>query len=161
MAEKHEENLERLKEEYKKVQAKYKLPSFEELDEEFEIRKIDYDLFLIKEVRRTICHRLTAFADLIEPILNPAGHSLHSMIETKIFEKEDLEEMYKFYKKLWHYAHKGIHASLTSEKDEVEFIKEVWKIWPELKKPIREYSEKITEGWGKEEKEGVGEHYLS
>ena len=44
-----EENLLLLKEEFEKLQKKYSFPKFEELDEEFEIRKIDYDLFLVKE----------------------------------------------------------------------------------------------------------------
>ena len=161
MVEKPEENLVKLKEEYKKLQTKYKLPSFDELDEEFEIRKTDYDLFLVREVRRAMCHKLTAIADLIEPILNPAGHSLHSMIETKIFEKEELDDMYKFYKKLWHLVHKGIYLSLVSEKEEAEFIKEMWKAWPEIKKTAEKYAKKISDGWAKEEKEGLSDHYLS
>jgi hypothetical protein len=161
MAEKQEENLVKLKQEYEKIRVKYKLPGFDELDEAFEIRKTDYDLFLVREVRRAMCHKLTAFADLIEPILNPAGHSLHSMIETKIFEKEELDDMYKFYKKLWHLVHKSIYLSLISEKDEAEFIKEAWKGWPEIKKTIEIYAKKISDGWAKEEKESAGDHYLS
>lgn len=159
--ERREDNLERLKKEFEKVRAKYELPSFDELDNEFEIRKIDFDLFLIKEVRRAVTHRLTAIADLLEPILSPSEHNLHSVIESKIFEKGDVDEMFTYYKKLWHHAHEGIAASLISEKEEAEFIKKIWKIWPEIKKTALGYAKRIAEGWAKEEEERHGDHYLS
>ena len=153
------EELECLKAEYEKLRKKYNLPQFEELDEEFEIRKVDYDLFLIREIRRLVLSKLDFVASLLEPILDP-GKSLHSMIETKFFEKYNIELMFDFYKKLWKIIHEGISASLTSEKAEAEFIKDVWKQWPEIKKQSIEYADKIAAGWGKVEKEVFADKYL-
>ena len=158
--EKDKECLEKLKEEYEKVRKKYSLPAFDEIDSEFEIRKIDFDLHLVKEIRRLVTHKFSGIADLFEPILNP-GQSVHSAVESKIFEKEDVEEMFKFYKKLWYHIHKSIAVSFVSEKEEAEFIKEMWKLWPEIKKTAQKYAQKIAEGWAKEEKERAGDHYLS
>lgn len=158
--EKDKECLEKLKEEYEKVRKKYSLPAFDEIDNEIEIRKIDYDMHLIKEIRRLVIHKFSGLADLFEPILNP-GHGLHSAVEAKIFEKDEVEEIFAFYKKLWYYVHKGIAISLLTEKDEAEYIKEMLKILPEMKKITHKYAQKIADGWAKEEKEKAGDHYLS
>ncbi len=160
MTNRDEDNLEKLKKEFEKVRAKYNLPGFDELDTEFEIRRIDFDLHIVREVRRSVIHKLTGVADLLEPILNPSESNLHSAIESKHFEKDDVDEMFKFYKKLWLYVHEGVVTSLVSEKEEAEFIKRMWKIWPEIKKTALEYAQKITDCWSKEDKERTTDHYL-
>ncbi|MEM2874117.1 MAG: hypothetical protein QW063_01545 [Candidatus Nanoarchaeia archaeon] len=153
------ENLEILKEEYEKIRKQYKLPSFDELDREFELRKIDCDANLIKEIRRNILHKIDNIIGLLEPILDPK-HTLHSFVETKIFEKHNVEAMFAFYKKLWYLIHKGIQVSYVSEKAEVDFIKEMWEVWPELKKQAAEYAKQIADGWAKAEKETFTDKYL-
>jgi len=157
----HEEtDLEKLKKEYEKLSKKYKLPSFDDFDNEFEIRKIDPELCLPHELRRVINHRLQGFAEWFEPILNPHSGSLHSLIETKIFEKQELEPLFLLYKKMWSFVHEGLHASLQSEEKEIEFIKKVWKEWPAIKKEIAGHVGRLAEGWKKHEKEKAGDSYL-
>jgi RNA processing factor Prp31 len=161
MAEKEKpDKLEKLKAEYEKLRQKYKLPSFDELNNEFEIYDIKPNSFIIREIRRRIIRKMEDFLSLLNPILNPNPNSLHSMIETKIFEKQDMEPMFEFYKKLFQLAHKSIPASLESESAEAAWINEVWKAWPDLKKQITGYSKKITEGWGKVEPEVFTDKYL-
>jgi|GEM_PF-6290464 len=157
---KHEEDLEKLKEEYKALQQKYTLPDFDEIDKEFEIRKIDTNLFLIKEIRRVILQKLDFSVALIEPILNPSPSSLHSFVETKFFAKQNIEPMFDFYKKVWHWMHLGISVSYMQEKDEAEWINDVWKAWPEIKKETGKYSKQIADGWSKVEKEIFSDRYL-
>lgn len=158
--EKDKEKLEKLKAEYEKLRQKYKLPSFDELNNEFEIYDIKPISFIIREIRRTIVRRIEDILGLINPILNPNPQSLHSLIETKIFEKQDIESMFEFYKRLFQLAHKGITKSFETEANEAEWINEVWKAWPEIKKETHSYSKKITEGWGKVEKEVFTDKYL-
>jgi len=154
------DKLEKLKLEYEKLKQKYKLPTFDELNDEFEIFDIKANSFIIREIRRRIIHKAEDFLSLLNPILNPNPNSLHSLIETKIFEKQDLEPMFDFYRKLFQLAHKGITASFEPEVAETAWINEVWKAWPEIKKQIAGYSKKITEGWGKVEKEVFTDKYL-
>jgi hypothetical protein len=153
------ENLERLKEEYEKIKKKYGLPSFDELDGEFEIRKIDHDLLIVREIRRNVMSRIDFLIALLDPILDP-GKSLHSFIETKFFEKYNVEPLFDFYKLMWRLIHEGVSASYDSEKAEAEFIRKVWKQWPEIKKKAIEYSDKIALGWSKVEKEAFSDKYL-
>jgi hypothetical protein len=152
--------LEKLKAEYDKLKQKYKLPAFDELNNEFEIYDIKTNAFIIREISRRIIRKAEDFLSMLNPILNPNPNSLHSIIETKIFEKQDLEPMFDFYRKLFQLAHKGITASFESEAVEAAWINEVWKAWPEIKKLAHSYSKKITEGWGKIEKEVFADKYL-
>ena len=157
------EDHEVLKEAYNKVKKKYNLiPTFEQLDKEFEITLIDPDRahFIIRDINRTICSKIHKFIDNIGPIINPSPSSVHSMIETKFFEKGELNQIFELYKNLMYLLHKAILTSLKSEKEEAEFINEIWNKWPKLKEKMIFYMSKITEGWAKEEKEEKREEYV-
>jgi hypothetical protein len=156
----HEENLEELKKAYAALQKRYGLPKFDELDIEFEIRKIDYDLFIVKEVRRVMMQKLDFMVAVLEPILNPSPSSLHSFIETKIFAKHNIEPMFDFYKKVWQFMHRGVYASYLDEKSEAEWINEVWKAWPAIKKEAAGYAKQVADGWSKVEKDVFSDKYL-
>ena len=152
------DNLELLKENYEKVKKKYKFPTFEELDDEFEIRKIDYDSNLIKEIRRAICNRLQFISDILDPILNP-HESLRSAIESDFFNEEDVHNMVIFYKRVWHLLHIGVNASLSSEADEAKFVNDMWLEWPKLKKKAKHFSDKLMESWAQAEKDDAPLNY--
>lgn len=147
------EDLEKLKEEYEEARKKYNLPSFEEIDKEFELRKLESGGFIIKDVRRIIVNKLQSFADWLTPILNPHPESLHSAIETKIFEKQEISDMLAFYKRLGHLIHMSLIASLKTEQDEINFIKDILLEYPEMKIKILGYVEKIAEGWARNEED--------
>ncbi|MEK6923314.1 MAG: hypothetical protein AABW84_01305 [Nanoarchaeota archaeon] len=152
------DNFEKLKENYEKVKKKYKLPTFEEMDDEFEIRKIDYDSILIREIRRAISNKLIYFSDMLDPILNP-HESLRSTIESNFFNEEDIKDMAIFYKRIWHLLHISANTSLSSEADEVKFINDIWLEWPKLKKKAKHFSDKLIESWAQAEKEDTPLHY--
>jgi len=61
--------LDTLKENYEKLSKKYKLPKFEDMDQEFELRKIDEQVFLFKEIRRNMLHKLQNIMSYLEPSL--------------------------------------------------------------------------------------------
>ncbi len=152
------EEIDELKELYEKARKKYDLPDFDELDREFELRKIE-DGFVISEVRKTILDKIHAFTNWIEPVINPHQHSIHSIVESRVFNKAETDEVFNFYKKLYYHLHRGLLAGLQSEKHEAEFIKEIWKIYPELKKEITKFIEKITKSWQEAEEEYTPDEY--
>jgi len=164
MAKEKCEDHEVLKKAYDEVKTRYNLvPTFEELDNEFEITVIEPERahFIVRDINRAICSKIHKFIDNLAPIISPQPSSMHSMVEVKLFEKHEVEEMFKYYKKLMHLLHKSILLSLKEEKDEAEFINEIWKDWPQIKNPIISYMSKITEGWSKEDIEEHTNEYLS
>ncbi len=156
-----EDKIKIVKEKYEELKKKYGLPKFDELNADFEIIKADPELNLLHELRRAVAHNLQAYAEWFEPVLNPSASSLHSMVETKIFEKEELEPLYNLYKKLWHFVHLSVWSGLQSESEEVKFLKQAWQEWPEMKKEILKYVRKLADGWQEKSKDADEGRYVS
>ncbi len=156
-----EDKLERVKSKYEDLRKRHSLPTFDEFNAEFEIAKADPDLNLAKELRRAVSHRLHAHAETFELVLSPNPNSLHSMVETKIFEKQELEPFYDLYKRLMYHTHRALLAGLQSEEDEMDFVKAVWQEWPSLKKQITRYVERLVDGWLDKSHESGDSGYVS
>ena len=116
-------DLVKLKKAYEKLQKKYKLPEFNKLDKEFEIRKVDPDLFILKESRRLIAHKLNILIHWLDSVLNPNPGSLVSMIESKLFSKSELHNLSELYKDILLWLDRSFLASMGDEKAEAEFLK--------------------------------------
>src|SRR3990167_7140662 len=94
------DNLELLKENYEKVKKKYKLPTFEELDDEFEIRKIFY---------KRIWHLLHISVNT----------SLSSEADEVKFVNDMWLEWPKLKKKAKYFSDKLIESWAQAEKDDI------------------------------------------
>ncbi len=154
-------DLKRIKAEYEKARKKYALPKFEDMDKEFEIRLIEERGFVVKEVRRAILTHIQNLSSFFLPVLDPHLDELHALIEMPAFSKKEKEELFNFYKKVIYLLHKGVTSSVISEKAEADFIKEIWKQWPQIKREASIYMQKITGEWTNQrtiEKEDT--HYL-
>ena len=144
------EDLEDLKKEYLKLQQKYELPSFEELNNDFQIEKASENEtdFLLREIRKLIAERLFNYLRFIESLLNPIGVPMfvYSIIKTlDVKDKDNLTEMYK---KLAKKEVDLLELDIAStEEKEVEFIKDSYKLWQEIKKDILEVVEAIKKNW--------------
>ncbi|MEK0348131.1 MAG: hypothetical protein QQN44_07365, partial [Nitrosopumilus sp.] len=58
---------------YNELKQKHDLPEFKRLAEDFDIEKISdkEPLFLIREIRRAINEKITAYINLFENLINP------------------------------------------------------------------------------------------
>jgi len=139
--------LKKLIKEYEQLRRKYKLPPFKQLDEEFELRKIDDDGFLIREIMRQMCRKLRWYASILEPILNPHPDSLHALIETKILENENRKSYFELYRKIWALVYEGMLIEFKSEREIATFIKKVWREFPKLNEEMYKVMSKIVRGW--------------
>jgi len=90
-----------VKEEYNKLN--YKLPKFEELNNDFEIDFIKEKIFLIRQVRRKINEKVIFFCRIIEGLLYPTQQHIINVTEIKNFSDEKKKEIEKIYKKLMVY----------------------------------------------------------
>ncbi|MEA3430448.1 MAG: hypothetical protein U9R08_04200 [Nanoarchaeota archaeon] len=143
------------KEELSKYIKKYNLPEFKNLNDEFEIGKIDTKQgFYFKDIARAINNKIGYFAGLLEPAINPPIPTIHSMVETNNIEKNDKETILQLYKKLLYLAHKGYTLeTFAKEKDITKFINEIWNQWQNIKKDMKICMDIITKSWIKEQKQ--------
>lgn len=139
------EDLDNLKKEYKKIQEKYSLPEFDELNKEFMIEKIvesetDY---LIREVRKHVAERLYSYLRFTETMLNPQNAHLFMFSIIKTMDEEDKKKVSDIYKKLAENEIKMVKIDIIfDEEKEAEFIKNSYNLWKEVSKEIFSIIEK-------------------
>ncbi len=134
-----EDNLEKLKKNYKVLEEKFGLPSFNELNEDFQIEHIELASsdFLVREVRRMISEKLVGYLKFIETLMNPSGAPFFVYSIIKPFGKSEKEKLGEFYKKLAKRQIEIIKLDLVYDvKKEVIFIKEVFSEWKKMKSEI-------------------------
>lgn len=141
-----------LKEEYQKF-TKYNLPSYEEINKEFEIYSIEKPDFLLTNIRRRIHEKLAFFARILEGILYPNPSSLVNIQEAKFFTEEEKNEILNLYKKLVILERNSDKLDIKGdEKDEADFINKIFKEWPAIRDQMLDFIKKIEKEWKKEEK---------
>ena len=148
------DNLEKLKIEYEKLRKLHNLPSFEEMEKEFEISaiKIDEAGILIKTLLRSISSKLGYYANLLEPVAAPMQPSLHTLIESNNISDENKQEIQIFYKYLNKLLHEYLYVETGDDKDIGKFINKIFKEFPKIKEKERKFLKMIHEAWEKEEK---------
>lgn len=143
--------LDCLKKEYKKLQEQYNLPSFEQINLDFQIEKlseIETD-YLIREIRKFIAERFSNYLRLIEEILNPINSQMFIFTMIKTLSNNDKEKLSEIYKKLSKTEIEILELDLgfNSEKD-AEFIRDSYKLWQEIKIDLLKIIKTIKEKWG-------------
>ena len=88
--------MKNLKERYSKLSKEFSLPSYEELNNEFELLYIK-ELFEINRplvfIRRRILDKIGWVGAMLQGIIQPNQGSLLSMEESSFFKKEEKEEL--------------------------------------------------------------------
>lgn len=147
---KDKSNLENLKKDYKKIQEQYNLPDFAELNEDFHIEKISEvnTELLLREIRKFMADKFSNYLRFIETILNPVNAPMFVFSFVKSIGLEDKKKLTEIYKKLAKIEIDLIELDISFiEKKEVEFVKESYKIWQEIKKDLLEVIETIKKNW--------------
>ena len=128
-----------LKSAYDEIKQKHNLPEFEKLAEDFDIEKnVDKEsIFLIREIRRTINEKITAYLHLFETLINPNAPPMFifSILRNNSDKNKDIvREIYKILSKIQIEAMKL--DTIYGEDAEIKFIKETFVVWQELKLKI-------------------------
>lgn len=148
--------MEQLKSEYSQFQEKYSLPSYEELDNEFELLNIKPTVELPKTltfIRRRMYDKLGWVCATFQGIIQPNTGSMLSVQESSFISKEEKQDdLLKIVKELMHYARLSLYLDLEySEEQEIKFIKDFYKAWMENKPKIKTIYQKVADGWKNEE----------
>ena len=138
---KDECSLKKVKEEYKKLEKKYDLPSFSDLNKDFNVERtaeVETD-FLLREMRRFISDKVSNYLRFVESLLNPQAGSLFIFSIIKTLNMDDKKLLEKVYKEIIEIEIKIIEVDVEyNEEKEAEFIKETYRKWQAIKKDILE-----------------------
>jgi hypothetical protein len=136
-----------IKEKYQKIEKTLKLPSFDSLNNDFEISLIEEEDFFLREIRRKMTERIEAYVKLVEPVLQPEA-IVCDMHECKELSEDEKSKIFEVYKKLM-FLHR-YSAEISIDEDDKKtslFINEVMKDWPAVKKQLAAILKKLKESW--------------
>jgi len=144
-------DLENFKEEYNKIQEKYDLPSFEELNSDFAIEKAadNETEYLVREIRRYVSDKLFNYLRFTETLLNPVNAPLWIFSIVKTMDESQKKKLSEIYKKLAENELRLFELDLSfSEENEAVFIKRGYKLWKEIQGEYLDFLDKVKKNWG-------------
>ena len=157
-----ESDLDKFKKEYSVLETKHKLPTFDQLNRDFQIEKIaevETD-FLIREIRKAISDKPYTYLRFVETLINPANAPMSVLSLVKTLGADEKDKLTEIYKKLVRNEVMLIEADIDfSEDKEVKFINETYKIWQEIKKDLLEVLEVVNKSWDNKP-ESNGKNYF-
>lgn len=143
-------DLVQLKERYNTFQLRYNLPSFEKLNEDFQIEKAaesETD-FVLREVRRYVTDKFFNYLRFIESILTPNNAPMFVFAITKTLGEKDRGKLIELYKKIAKIDIDLIELDIEySEEKEANSIKKYYEMWQGIKKEFLEIVDVIKKNW--------------
>ncbi len=132
-------NLKELKISYNELAKKYKLPNFKDLNENFEIDKIDKETdYLLRSVRKVIMEKIVNSLSFLETISNPVNAPRMYMQYAKVMSAEDKKDIDFIYSSLGEISLHSLDLEIDySEKKEAEVIKRIFSAWSSIKPKFR------------------------
>jgi len=142
-----------IKQEYNNL--KHKLPKFEDLDNEFElsISNIKEKAFLLRNIRRRVNDKVIFYCRIIEGLIYPNPNNMIGMFEIKSFSEDEKQKLNDYYKILMKYERESLSLDVNSdEKKDAEYVNNLFKEWPPLKKYLIAVTDKMKSSWLTEDK---------
>ncbi len=139
-------DLENLKIEYEKLSKKYKLPDFDKLAEDFDIEKIveKETSFVLRDMRRMINEKLSAYLHFFEVLMNPSSPPMFVFSMLKNLNEQDHQIIKKIYAKIAKYQIVVMKLdTIYNEKNEANFILTTFNDFQDMKIKINEILEKL------------------
>ncbi|MFH1511204.1 MAG: hypothetical protein ABIF10_05915 [Candidatus Woesearchaeota archaeon] len=143
---------------FEMLKKKYKLPSYEELDREFDLGKLDDDISL-RWLRKRVFEFLDMQVALVEEVLHPDSR-MSSLYECMVLGDEKKAQLFSLYKKLMKLLRHAQLASLESDEKEAKFLLDALKEWPPIRKAMVAIVAELMESWQKEQPEQEDVRYL-
>jgi hypothetical protein len=147
------------KEKYEELMKKHNLPSFEVLDNDFEINGIE-DQMLLRGIRKKISDKVDYYAHLLDSFMQP-DNSFSSLYEIDAFTDLDRENLMSLYKKMMILQRELVKLNLNfGEEVDAKFIKGFFDEWKQLKKDLAKIIEKVQSSWCTDDLKGFNIDYL-
>lgn len=137
--------LKELKKLYSELAGKFKLPSFTELNENFEIERIRKgEETLLRTIRKTMMEKVVNTMSFLEFLLSPVNAPRAYFMYVKSMTQDDKKEIESIYNKLTEIMLAALKLEIDySEKGEVDMINKVLKAWNDIKPGMRKIMKDI------------------
>lgn len=127
--------LDEIKKEYAKLEKKYKIPSFKEINEDFDVDKIDRESeCFLRLIRKTMMDKVLNSLNFFEMLLNPMNCPRLYMPFVRVMTQEDKKNIEDIYEKLGRLSIEALDLEISyNEKGEAEMIAKICKVWDECR----------------------------
>ena len=139
-----------VKDEYEKLRKKYNLPSFDSLDQEFDLSDLEKEKTVLMDIRHSIRDKLEFGNGILDTISQPDTGSVRAMMECSFFSESEKKKAFLLSQRLMALWRGTTEAQLlNTEKSDAELIKLCYKEWPEIKEQILPFVKTMKEHWQK------------
>ncbi len=155
--------METIKNKYNEIAKKKNLPSWEDLDKEYELGYTGVIMeisFPLRFVRRRIGDRFAWAANFFQGLLQPNPNSLVSMHESKFFTELDRKKVVDLLKEFMQFERTNLTLDIDNDDESAaKWIKDAHTKWMDCKKDLKDITEKMRTGWKQEVKSGKGAYF--
>lgn len=145
---------------YEALKEKYHLPSYDELNWEYEIGNIEEDDLVIRNVRKKVAEKFEYIANVLSSIIQPET-DMTTLHEVSFFEDKEKEEIVKIYKRIMYYYRYASRLTVDdSEEANAAYINEAHAELKKLKPQLVKIFDKIKDAWTKEMNQKVEAGYF-
>jgi hypothetical protein len=137
--------LSKLKKQYESKAKQYSLPKFNEVNESFEIEKIDKETeIILRVVRKVMMEKIVSSLNFLEMLLNPVNAPRMYFPFLKGLTQEDKKIIDRTYLSLSNLSVSSLECEISyGEKSEAEQIKKIFKTWKEIQPDFKKIFNKI------------------
>jgi hypothetical protein len=137
--------------EYLKMQKKYSLPAWKDVDHVFEVSHLDKSTHILRDIRRRVTEKMDHYVKILEGIINPET-TISGLHECKYFNDDEKKQLFDLYRKLMaHMRQADMLTVLLDDKEEAVYINSLYKEWPSLQKELKAMLGKLKKCWVEEE----------
>ena len=140
----------------------YDLPDFDLLIEDFDIEKVfeKESSYLLREIRKLIVEKLSAYLQLFETFMNPGSSPMFVYSVLRNISEEDRELIKDLYKRLSGYQLRAVRLdTVYDESKEAAFILEAFNDWQKLKHEVYGILERLEADSGEKGESGKNAYY--
>jgi hypothetical protein len=149
-----------MKDAYKKLAAKYKLPDFDTLNEEFDLYTIEHTDFLLKNIAKQMTEKLDGYAKFLEELSHPETN-IAIMRMASALEPEDKKTLTRISRRLQYWMMSAVQVDLAyDEKTAAKYVADLDTEWRTLKIDLLRIMLKLRDSWKVEKKEWNDTGYL-
>jgi hypothetical protein len=150
-----------VKDEYDKLRKQYNLPSFNDLDKEFDLSCVEQENRVLPETRDRLKDRLDLGLAIIDKVVHPDTGSVISMIEHSFFDDDEKNSAWALAKRIMVLKRSITEASLLNdEKIDVTIIKQIYEQWPSIKQVLLGFVTKMKSSWEEQQASKENLRYL-
>jgi len=143
--------LKDLKKNYEELVKRHKIPSFKELNEEFEIDRIERESDCpLRSVRKAMMDKIVKYIQFVEMLLNPAQAPPMFMMFVKNVNEKDKKSLEKIYENFIKLELSSLRLEIDyNEKNEALLVKKISETWGRSKLELRLVIEMMERNWNK------------